>query len=128
MKPFVTVDYSGSSIPNSANDGESPAFCCSWRYSTPGTSEGEWYLPSYYDVMKYQQNYAVINTVLTNIKNVVGTSYLNTINSNIIIAAENDLTHSYSVGSTLNPYFPKYNAGSSVSGVRPVFIAGVKEI
>ena len=67
MKPLVTVDYSGTSIPNNSGDGESPAFCCCWRYSTPGTSEGEWYLPSYYDMMKYKQNYAGINAVITNI-------------------------------------------------------------
>lgn len=54
MKPLVTKDYSGSSITDTYDDGESTAFCTCWRYSTPGTSEGEWMLPSYYDISKYQ--------------------------------------------------------------------------
>lgn len=77
MKPLVTKDYSGTSITDTYGDGESTAFCCCWRYSTPGTSEGEWYLPSYYDTMKFCQNFNSIKNVLTNISNVAGVSYLN---------------------------------------------------
>lgn len=81
MKKLVTVDYSGTSIADTYGDGESPAFCSCWRFKTVGTNEGDWYLPSYYDSMKYQQNYSSINEILTNIKNVAGSSYLNTINA-----------------------------------------------
>lgn len=35
-----------STITNSHSLGYMPAACCCWRYCPPGTSEGEWYLPS----------------------------------------------------------------------------------
>lgn len=88
MKPLVTVDYSGTSYTGGTGDGASAAFCSCWRYSTPGTSEGEWYLPSYYDIMKYDQNYASINAAITNIKNAAGTSYLNTVSFKQWIGSE----------------------------------------
>ena len=127
MRPLVTVDYSGTSIPNSANDGESPAFCVSWRYSTPGTSEGEWYLPSYYDLMKYQQNYASINSVLTNIKTIAGSSYLSKVNDVQWVAAEYDTLNAYTISEVGN--FGNNTGKSGTSrGVRPVFIPHVQEL
>ncbi len=54
VKPLITKDYSGTSITDTYDDGESSAFCSAWRFKTVGTNEGDWYLPSYYDVMKYQ--------------------------------------------------------------------------
>lgn len=54
MKELVTVDYSGTSISNSTGNGQSPAFCSAWRFKTVGTNEGDWFLPSYYDLKKYQ--------------------------------------------------------------------------
>ena len=54
VKPLITKDYSGTSITDTYGDGESSAFCSAWRFKTVGTSESDWYLPSYYDVMKYQ--------------------------------------------------------------------------
>ena len=95
MKPLVTKDYSGSSITDTYGDGESTAFCCCWRYSTPGTNKGEWYLPSYYDMMKYQQNYASINNVLTNIKNIAGTSYLEIVNYRQWVATEKSSSNAF---------------------------------
>jgi hypothetical protein len=75
----VTEDYSGTSISNNYGNGQSPAFCSCWRFKTVGTSEGDWYFPSYYDMTKYQQNYTTINNILTNIKTVAGSNYLNTV-------------------------------------------------
>ena len=96
MKPLVTKDYSGTSITDTYGDGESTAFCCCWRYSTPGTLEGDWYLPSYYDMMKYSQNRATIDdVVLTTIKNVAGSSYLNMVNGIQWAGAEYDNTYSF---------------------------------
>jgi len=97
MKPLVTKDYSGSSITDTSGDGESTAFCCCWRYSTPGTSEGEWYLPSYYDMMKYQQNYASINDAITNIKNAAGTSYINTVKADQFVATELNTSYAHTL-------------------------------
>lgn len=95
MKTLVTKDYSGTSITDTYGDGESSAFCTCWRFSTPGTSEGDWCLPSYYDMMKYQQNYAAINNVFTAIKNVAGTSYLNHVNYHQWIAGEYSDSYSH---------------------------------
>lgn len=89
MKSLVTTDYSGSSIENTAGNGESAAFCSAWRFSTAGTEEGDWLLPSYYDISKYQENYSSINNIFETIKNVAGSSYLDTVNDNTWIAAEN---------------------------------------
>lgn len=126
MKPLVTVDYSGTSIPNNSGDGESPAFCCCWRFKTPGTNEGDWYFPSYYDVMKYQQNYSTINEVLTNIKTVAGTSYLDTINGNQRICTMREVNYAYVLqgDGIIQGYFKVNNDIM----VRAVFIARLKEI
>lgn len=35
-----------STITNSGSEGYYPAACCCWRYHTPGTNQGSWYLPS----------------------------------------------------------------------------------
>lgn len=126
MKPLVTKDYSGSSITDTYSDGESTAFCCCWRYSTPGTSEGEWYLPSYYDITKYKQNVSSIAEVLTNIKNVLGTSYLNEIKGHMWLSTEASAANAYVIEESgyLNPVYKSY----TVFRTRPVFIAGVQEL
>ena len=100
MKPLVTVDYSGTSIPDNSGDGISPAFCSCWRYSTLGTSEGDWYLPSYYDLMKYYQNYSTINNVFTTIKNVAGYQYLNNDYDNIWSSTEFDYRKCYGLNTS----------------------------
>lgn len=100
VKQLVTKDYSGSSITDTFGDGESTAFCCCWRYSTPGTSEGEWYLPSYYDIMKYQQNYSNINAVITNIKNVVDNLYIYDVNYRMWIGTEYGAADAYDLYDT----------------------------
>ncbi len=121
MKELVTKDYSGTSI---TDNGEYTAFCCCWRFSTPGTSEGDWYLPSYYDMMKYQQNYAAINNVLTAIKNVTGTSYLDKINMHQWVAGEAGHSYSHALGASGSFYTNNKTSASSVS-VRAVFITGL---
>ena len=124
MKPLVTKDYSGTSITDTYGDGESSVFCTCWRFSTPGTSEGDWYLPSYYDIMKYKQNYAAINNVLTTIKNIVGTSYLNTVKDGQWVAGECSNTTAYLLNNSSN--FTDYIKGRTNSyGVRAVYIAGL---
>jgi len=79
MKTIVTMDYSGTSIQNNTGNGQAPAFCVCWRYKTIGTNEGDWMLPTAYDLSKYKDNRSTITTVLTNIKTVAGSSYLNDI-------------------------------------------------
>lgn len=126
MKPLVTKDYSGTSITDTYDDGESTAFCTCWRFSTPGTSEGEWYLPSYYDMMKYQQNYASINAAITNINNAAGTSYINTVRANQWVAAEDSATYAYRLSTSGS--FGSNSKASTDFAVRAVFVAGINEL
>jgi len=126
MKPLVTKDYSGTSITDTYSDGESTAFCTCWRYSTPGTSEGEWYLPSYYDMMKYQHNYASINAAITNIKNAAGTSYLNTVSYNQWVAGENGASSATNL--TTSGSFDTTSKNNTYRAVRAVFVAGINEL
>lgn len=126
MKPLVTKDYSGTSITDTYGDGESTAFCCCWRYSTPGTSAGQWYLPSYYDMSKYQLNYATINAVITNIKSVTGTSYINTVNYSQWAAAEDTNANACYI-ITSGSWGTNRKSIMSTIATRSVFIAGVQE-
>ena len=127
MKPLVTKDYSGTSITDTSGDGESTAFCTCWRYSTPGTSEGEWYLPSYYDMMKYQQNYASINAVITNVQNVAGISYLSTVKDVQWLAADESASNARNLNNS-GSFGYTYKDNRYGPSVRPVFIAGVQEL
>lgn len=127
MKPLVTKDYSGTSISDTYGDGESTAFCTCWRYSTPGTSEGEWYLPSYYDMMKYQQNYAAINAVITNVQNVAGISYLSTVKDVQWIAADESASNARNLNNS-GSFGYTYKDNRYGPSVRPVYIAHISEL
>lgn len=130
MKPFVTMDYSGSSIQDLTGDGQSAAFCSSWRFKTVGTSEGEWYLPSYYDLMKYQQNYSSINDIFTNIKNVAGSSYLNNAYHSpykLCSSTESTTTNCLVIQGN-GSWVQEQKTSGNTCWVRPVFISHVEEL
>ena len=97
VKLLITKDYSGSSITDTYGDGESTAFCSAWRFKTPGTQEGDWYLPSCYDLTKYKNNYSTINGIISSIKNLTGSNYINTLHGNVRIwtACESSSSDSY---------------------------------
>jgi hypothetical protein len=123
MKELVTEDYSGTSISDNYGNGQSPAFCSCWRFKTVGTSEGDWYLPSYYDMLKYKENNSTINNVLTNIKTVAGSNYLNNVTDFIWISNETNKSNA--------TYFNNmyYSTGKTNSySIRPVFIARLEEV
>ena len=82
-KPLVTKDYSGSSITDTYNNGESTALCSAWRFSTIGVPEGYWYIPSIHDLLKYRDNYDYINGIFSTIKTVAGSSYLKDVYADI---------------------------------------------
>lgn len=127
VKPLITKDYSGSSITDTYSDGESTAFCSAWRFKTLGTQEGDWYFPSYYDISKYKNNYATINNILTNIKNNVGNSYLNTINNRLWCALEINNTRVRYL-STNSGWDYSDKSQQKYNAVRPVFIPHVEEL
>jgi len=73
-------------------------------------------------MMKYQQNYAAINNVLTTIKNVASTSYLNEVNTFQWIAYE----YNASMVKNLDNSGKFSNSSKTNSNkVRPVFITGL---
>ncbi|MCH5234933.1 MAG: hypothetical protein J1E16_06535 [Muribaculaceae bacterium] len=58
-----------SQITNSTTKGSYPAGFCCWRYSTEGTSQGDWYLPSSGELYNtFQKNGNIITNVLTKLK------------------------------------------------------------
>ena len=125
MKPLITVDYSGTSYTGGTGNGSSASFCTCWRYSTPGTNEGDWYLPSYYDLTKYQKNYSVINVVLTNIKTVAGTSYLNSVNDYQRTSTSTNSNYSHIIS---NAGIFQQSGRSNNTSLRAVFIPHVQEL
>ena len=47
----ITADISGDAITNSSDPGNYPAASCCLRFHTVGTSAGDWYLPSIYELV-----------------------------------------------------------------------------
>lgn len=66
-----------------------PAFELAWRYKTPGTKEGDWYLPSYYDVIKGKNNASQLTNIFTNIKTQSNNLYLDTISNWSYLSSSN---------------------------------------
>lgn len=53
----ITADISGSTITNNHDAGNYPAASCCLRFHTVGTSAGDWYLPSIYELLAlYERN------------------------------------------------------------------------
>ena len=58
-----------STITNECYSGYSPAACCCWRYHTPGTKQGDWYLPAMgelgYIIPKFNKINQAISTLIS---------------------------------------------------------------
>lgn len=54
-------------ITNKSSSGYTPAACCCWRYSTVGTSQGDWYLPACGELGYVCARRGIIDTVLQSI-------------------------------------------------------------
>lgn len=64
-----------STITNNYRSGYSPAACCCWRYSTPGTNQGEWWLPSAGELGYIEVKQKTISDSLKAIRRVKGNNY-----------------------------------------------------
>ena len=59
---------------------EYAAFYACSIFAPTGTNAGDWFLPSKKEIDLYQQNYSIINNIISAIKTAAGSSYIDTIN------------------------------------------------
>ena len=97
-----------------------PAFEVSWRYKTPGTNEGDWYLPSYYDVIKAKDNASQLSTIMNNIKTLSNNLYLDTV-SNWSYLSSSQGSNAGSWSQFRNIYM-SYAGKTGAVPVRPVLV------
>lgn len=86
------------------------AFAAVNRFRTNGTNQGDWYLPSYAELLLYQNNYADINAKIQAIKN-VSSSIVNTVNNYQWTSTEGRYnTNAFALSS--NSSFNEYGKGN----------------
>lgn len=59
-----------TTITDDYNVGYYPAACCCWRFHTPGTNQGQWYLPACGEMGYVINRYLAINTTINKVVNV----------------------------------------------------------
>jgi hypothetical protein len=101
-----------------------PAFEVCWRYKTPGTQEGDWLLPSYYDMYKCAQNNTLIKGVYTSIKTVSNNQYLNRVENWMYLSSDDNVNTSggYTSFNDTNSLFMHYPGKSGQVFVRAVML------
>lgn len=57
------TDWRTAAEINNSGDGTFPAFECSWRYHTSGTSQGDWYVPAVGELYPVYNNSSNLNAV-----------------------------------------------------------------
>ncbi len=62
-----------TTITDNSGSGYSPAACCCWRYSTKGTSQGDWYLPACGEMGCVIARRQAINDTISKLNSVYGT-------------------------------------------------------
>ena len=72
-----------SAITNSYYAGYYPAACCAWRYHTPGTNQGDWYLPGMGEMGYMIARFNEIQTTINTLKLLYGDSSVTSLNSNL---------------------------------------------
>lgn len=150
VKALDTTSWSTSSITNSTELGHFPAFEACWRFQTPGTQAGDWYLPSKYDLNQLSYNFDTWKASMVKIRTNMGTNYINAITNSDIsplyawMANESDSGSEYGYTAYYFNFFDGTYYGRSDStmvkdqqfessstwtvGVKPVMLAGVFDV
>ena len=71
-----------SSITHDHHSGYYPAACTCWRYHTPGTNQGDWYLPACGELGYIMPTFNKINEAITNMISIYGSSVGVTLTTN----------------------------------------------
>lgn len=103
-----------SSITNVSEVGYHPAACCTWRYHTIGTSQGDWYIPAAGEL-----GYLIVraNTILTSIINVGGSSGVETLTAFEYIWSSSEYSR-YEVWDVGDNFYMSHTGKSSAVSVR----------
>lgn len=91
--------------------GTSMATCATWRYSTDGTKQGDWYLPSIGELGYLSVRFKSIDDVMTEIANVFGINRMNTTGS---IASYMVISSTEYSGGTYNIFNLYLNVGGKL--------------
>lgn len=97
--------------------------------STTGTSTGDWFCPSYYDMSKIASLNSTpkLSQIFTNIKNIAGTSFLSNDNAEMGLCY-NDNSNCYKIYYYNGTYNFSTASSANVLSLRPVFYAGPEEL
>lgn len=136
LNNYISYVYPGSgTIPQNT---EGLGFICTSYYKTPGTNEGEWYVPSYYDMSYIHANASVTKQVFTTLRNLVPSEV---IDNDFLGRTKYSCT--YKRSSSSSQYVYAYNSYGDVNGevetrfsldaspgirILPVFLVGPEEI
>ena len=110
-----------SAITHSSSAGYYPAACCAWRYHTPGTNQGDWYLPSAGEMGYVIVRLNEINSSINKINTIYGSDIAVTIPS-VYLWSSSEYSSDYAWylyadnGYTFGKYYK-----SNVSNVRGFF-------
>ena len=117
---------------------DADAFGSCWRFATPGTNEGDWYLPSWYDLSKFnsESGYNTIQGVFNSTRTLIGTTYgygymQTNYNNNIFTATvmeDNDTDFWLMNSGDYGEWAEARDYKSSSFVVFPVFIPTIKTI
>ena len=83
----------GETITNESDSTSAPAAQCCWMYSTVGTNQGDWYLPTIGELAYVCARQKEINASITQINSVLGNTDAKTLSTSYIWSSSSPNTH-----------------------------------